>query len=86
MSNQSKAAGTNSDATLRGRITAVSGFKSSDGTVFEDESKALQHEGAIVRKAQIEAFCENYMCRDMSPSDVAELLLQHMDELRNIVT
>lgn len=73
------------DATLRARLTPVSGHKASDGRIFESETLALEHEAGIVRVTRVDAFCDEHVCRDMSVSDIAKLLLEHREELLKIL-
>lgn len=73
------------DASLRQRLTPISGFKTTDGRVFEVETLALGHEAGIVRESRVDAFCDQHVCRDMSVSDIAKLLLEHREELLQIL-
>jgi len=63
----------------------IKAYRTSDGKVFDDKECAEEHEQEINGLQEIESFCENHMCRDMSYFEIAKVIHEERKELLSIL-
>jgi hypothetical protein len=73
------------DAAIRQRMTSFSGYKTSDDILHETEDAAFKHEKTLDRRDKLSDFCARHGHRGMDCSEVADMLVEHADELLKIL-
>jgi hypothetical protein len=59
--------------------------KTTDGKMFEDDAAALAHQKKLNLKQAMYNFADNHFYTGMNGYDAAEMLVDHLDELADII-
>lgn len=67
-------------------IEKITAYKTSNGDIFEDETKAQMQETQIAIQEEIENFIQKYFCTGMGIWDISKTILENRKELLNILS
>lgn len=66
-------------------VKKVDCYECSDGNVFKDKESAFMHQSDIDKRKAVEDFVDSHCYNGMSKSDIADFIIDNIDEIKKIL-